>query len=288
MHRRPTELSRLDDAFIREMLARGEFKQLPFKSMFPSNGHLTVYAKTPNGWAQMAPQTLERAMRTRGPNSTTPMFRSIFGSMVDPQNYQTLKKQLMTQADKQDVFNDMFGDALGVGGEDAETIQTLFESLFGGEERAPVTGLYKKASQPTYAMVVKLPRGVLVKDVFSPVNLPPKEAAFMPSEKVVRETLEATFMPSEKVVQQTLAQPQAALDDKQTYVFRRDEDTPPDTPPDTTPSDTPPPRTKQQPPLLLEDIDSPPPYIDTDTSAVKLDGIMDIQTPDLSILRDLI
>jgi hypothetical protein len=192
-----------------------------------------VYTKTADGWTQMAPAHLQNAMRTRGPNSSTALFRSIFGDLVDPSQYEGLKKQLMTREDREEAFNERFGDALGTVGEDAKLARDLFASLFGPED--PVTGLYKKPTQPAYAMVLKLPRGMKAQDVFAPVPLPPPEQP-------------ATFLPPAETLLQIFASAPPPLEET-TYPFTSEQDTPPPKPPK-----------KKDPPLVVEE-DNPPPYV---------------------------
>ena len=240
---RRNERSALDDAFIRELLANGNFRQVPYTTKFRINGpsNFVVYGKTDDGWAQMAQAHLQDAMRSRGPNSTTALFRSIFEDLVDPAQYEGLKKQLMTREDKQAAFNAMFGDALGAVGNDAKLGQDLFASLFGQDD--PVTGLYKKATQPAYAMVLKLPRGMNAQDIFAPVPPPPPEpTSFMPPAEKLREILQAA----------QASAPSAPPPEETTFPFSSEQDTPP---PKT--------RLKPQPDLVEED--NPPPYIDPQT-----------------------
>ena len=182
---------RVDDAFIRRLLTNGQFKRLPFNSALPvmSPANLVVYAHLPSGWGQLSPDKLQEAMRTRGPKSTTTMFRSIFQNLLDPQEYELLKTQLMTEEDKQERVNDMFAEAL-------EGSDGAFNALFHDHG---VTGLFKKANQPSYAIVVKLPRGMEARDVFRPVTVPPDDPpAFTIPRQAVLEAMSRTLPDEEE------------------------------------------------------------------------------------------
>jgi hypothetical protein len=194
----------VDDAFMRQLLTNGQFKQLPFNSALPVGNpvKLVVYAKLPGGWGEISPDRLQDAIRTRGPNSTTTMFRTIFHNLLDPKDYELLKTQLMTEEDKQERFNDMFAGAL-------EDIDGSFDSLF--RDRG-VTGLFKKANQPSYAIVVKLPRGMEARDIFRPVTVPPDEP---PS---------AYTLPREAVIEaMSRALPEEDENDDGTFAFDRED-----------------------------------------------------------------
>jgi hypothetical protein len=109
------------------------YKRVPVGTRYNWTGphSFVVYVKTPSGWRELTRDGMAKAWGTQGVRPTRSLFRSIFSDVLnlDEDDYESVKRQL------HEPGND-------------------------------VVGLYQKPNLPSYAMVVRLPRGVVVSDLF--------------------------------------------------------------------------------------------------------------------------
>lgn len=264
---------------LRNMLNRHAYERIPYTSALPPNGpqRLAVYAKTPNGWRELSRDTINKAMLMRGPRQNQSMMSSVFADGLGlPKNaqYENLKKQLLTAQERRERIQSLVDDANHMQAFNEEE-REIFEG--DDEVKGDLTGLYKQPNQAAYAIVVRLPRGMTVPDLFMPITEPLKRpVAFEPSAEAVQAMVEEpaikkevfTFEPEKALYTDQPPEYETPWDEAPPYespeveepespeveepqpILQLFEETPPPPPPP--PAPTPPPL----PPLLLKDINS--------------------------------
>lgn len=209
---RPREFTARD---LRNLLRRQAYVRVPYNTA-SSNGaprRLVVYAKTPNGWREMSRDRLNQAMLMRGPKQNQSLFSTVFvdGLGMDKNaQYENLKKQLLTAYERQRRVQESLPES-----DEVEQLRAFVEQereIFEGDNEArakDLTGMYKQPNQGAYAIVVRLPRGMSVPDLFKPITEPlTRPVAFEPSAEAVQSMVEEAIDRAEKeqpplVVQET-------------------------------------------------------------------------------------
>ena len=196
---RPREFTAQD---LRDMLRRQAYVRVPYNATSAKDAprKLVVYAKTPNGWREMSRDRVNQAMLMRGPRQNQSLFSSVFVDglgMPKTAQYENLKKQLLTAAERQQRVKDALSNS-----DEAELMRAFLaqeRAIFEGDNEArtkDLTGMYKQPNQGAYAIVVRLPRGMSVPDLFKPIT-EPHTRPFEPSAEAVKAMVEQAMVKEE-------------------------------------------------------------------------------------------
>lgn len=196
---RPREFTAQD---LRDMLRRQAYVRVPYNATSAKDAprKLVVYAKTPNGWREMSRDRVNQAMLMRGPRQNQSLFSSVFVDglgMPKTAQYENLKKQLLTAAERQQRVKDALSNS-----DEAELMRAFLaqeRAIFEGDNEArtkDLTGMYKQPNQGAYAIVVRLPRGMSVPDLFKPIT-EPHTRPFEPSTEAVKAMVEQAMVKEE-------------------------------------------------------------------------------------------